>query len=134
MYYDYHNSVLYEEDFLYGFSAKLGSKDGELCWAQARTQMERELKGNILGQYRYDTVRSFDMSTSYSGVTYRYLLIPIYLGNYVYKTKSYPFYINGRSGKMTGKSPVSPLKVALAVTIGLAVAALAGLALYFLMK
>lgn len=35
---------------------------------------------------------------------------------------------------MAGKSPVSALKVALAVTIGLAVAALAGLALYFLMK
>ena len=42
--------------------------------------------------------------------------------------------IDQKRGKMAGKSPVSALKVALAVTIGLAVAALAGLALYFLMK
>ncbi len=134
MYYDYHNSVLYEEDFLYGFSARLGAQDGETCWAQARAQMETEVKRDILGQYSYDTVERFDMRTAYSGVTYRYLLIPIYLGNYFYKTKRYSFYINGRNGKMAGKSPVSALKVALAVTIGLAVAALAGLALYFLMK
>ena len=134
MYYDYHNSVLYEEDFLYGFSARLGAQDGETCWAQARAQMETEVKRDILGQYSYDTVERFDMRTAYGGVTYRYLLIPIYLGNYFYKTKRYSFYINGRNGKMAGKSPVSALKVALAVTIGLAVAALAGLALYFLMK
>ena len=132
MRYDYHNSVAYDDDFLYGFSALLYSKSGEACWQDARAEAESALRGQILSQYRYDVVQYLNVSTSYSRVTYKYMLLPMYTGNYTHESKTYSFYINGRSGKVKGKAPVSPVKAAIAAAIGVAVAVAVGLLVYFL--
>ena len=129
---DYHNSVAYDDDFLYGFSALLYSKSGEACWQDARAEAESALRGQILSQYRYDVVQYLNVSTSYSRVTYKYMLLPMYTGNYTHESKTYSFYINGRSGKVKGKAPVSPVKAAIAAAIGVAVAVAVGLLVYFL--
>lgn len=123
MHYDYNNSVVYEDDFLYGFSALLYSKSGETCWQEARTQAERTLRNKILAQYHYDTVKYLNVSTSYSDTTFKYMLLPMYTGNYTYNNKNYPFYINGRSGKVKGKAPVSPVKATIAGIIVTAIVA-----------
>lgn len=132
MHYDYHNSVTYNDDFLYGFSALLYSKSGETCWQEARTQAESSLRGQILSQYHYDVVQQLNVNTSYSRVTYKYMLLPMYTGNYTHESKTYSFYINGRSGKVKGKAPVSPIRAAIAAAIGVAVAVTVGLLIYFL--
>jgi hypothetical protein len=132
MRYDYHNSVAYDDDFLYGFSALLYSKSGEACWQDARAEAESTLRGQILSQYHYDVVQYLNVSTSYSRVTYKYMLLPMYTGNYTHESKTYSFYINGRSGKVKGKAPVSPVKAAIAAAIGVAVAVAVGLLVYFL--
>ena len=132
MRYDYHNSVAYDDDFLYGFSALLYSKSGEACWQDARTEAESALRGQILSQYHDDVVQYLNVSTSYSRVTYKYMLLPMYTGNYTHESKTYSFYINGRSGKVKGKAPVSPVKAAIAAAIGVAVAVAVGLLVYFL--
>lgn len=134
MYYDYHSCVEYTDDFLYGFSALLCSKNGETCWADARNQAERRIRQNILSRYHYDVVQYLNVRTSYSDVTFKYMLLPMYTGNYVYENKTYSFYINGRSGKVKGKSPVSPVKAAITAIIGVAAAVAVGLLCYFLLN
>ena len=124
MYYDYHSSVEYNDDFLYGFTALLYSRNGEACWAEARTKAEQSVRQGILSQYYHDTVAYLNVRTSYADVTYKYLLLPMYTGNYTYEKKTYSFYINGRSGKTKGKAPVSPVKAGIAAAIGGAVIAL----------
>lgn len=113
MSYDYSNSVAYNDDYLYGFSALLYSRNGEACWQDARAKAESSLRGKILSNYRYDVVQYLNVNTSYSNVTYKYLLLPMYTGNYTHKSKTYPFYINGRNGKVKGKAPVSPVKASI---------------------
>lgn len=132
MYYDYHSSVVYQEDFLYGFTALLYSKNGEACWADAQRQAENRVRQNILNQYRHDTVQYLNVRTSYANVTYKYMLLPMYIGSYTYKNKSYSFYINGRSGKTTGKSPVSAIKAIIATLAGAFVVVGIGLLIFFL--
>lgn len=132
MHYDYHGCVAYQEDFLYGFSALLYSRNGEICWKDAQRIAENNVRSGILSQYSHDTVQYLDVRTSYANVTYKYMLLPMYIGNYSYKNKPYSFYINGRSGKMTGKSPVSPFRVSLAVAIGAVLIAAVGLLVHFL--
>ena len=132
MHYDYHNSVAYEDDFLYGFSALLYTKSGETCWQEARAQAERVLRNQILAQYHYDEVSYLNVSTSYSGITFKYMLLPMYTGSYSYGEKTYSFYVNGRSGKVKGKAPISPVKVTIASLIVAAVAAGIAFLYYFL--
>lgn len=132
LYYDYHNCVEYNEEYLYGFSALLYSRDGATCWEEAREQAEKSIRSSILSKYRYDVVSYLNVKTKYANRTYKYLLVPMYTGNYRYREKSYSFYINGRSGKAKGSFPVSRLKVSLALVIGAAVLTAAAFLLHYL--
>ena len=57
------------------------------------------------------------------------MMLPLWVCAYVYRKKGYRFIINGRTGKSTGKSPVSPLKVAIAVLLAVGIVALIAWAL-----
>ena len=61
---------------------------------------------------------------------YKYILIPLYVGHCNWKTKLYNFFVNGFNGKVTGKAPVSPLKVGALVLLGIAV--IVGIVLLYL--
>jgi len=70
---------------------------------------------------RIDTYRDLNVQTSYSNQTYKHILLPIWLCTYLYKSKKYHFLINGQTGKISGKKPVSTAKVVLVVLLVLIV-------------
>ena len=61
------------------------------------------------------------VKTVYRNITYKYLMLPVWMSSFVYKGKVYQFMVNGRTGKVSGKAPISPLRVAIAILIGIAV-------------
>ena len=89
------------------------------CWSDAKDKMDAALRRNILSQYRYDVVGYLNVSTEHTGVTYKLELIPIWVGNFIFNKKPYNFFINGFNGKVTGKLPASPVRVSIAVLLGL---------------
>jgi len=125
-------SQAYSSDFLLGFSATQYSKTGQDCWNYARGVMQAQVKAAILSQYTYNVEGNVSLNMSCSNITYKYVLLPVYIGHYSYRKKLYNFFVNGRSGKVAGKAPVSPLRVGLTVLLGLI--ALAGLValIYFI--
>ena len=86
--------------------------------------MDGRIRAEIVSTLRCDVVDYLDVSTRHSAVTYKYLLLPIFYMVYRFKKKDYRVMINGSNGKTRGKTPVSPLRVAIAVILGLALAAL----------
>ena len=44
-------------------------------------------------------------------------MIPVWISAFEYKGKVYQFMVNGQSGKVGGRSPVSALRVCLAIFI-----------------
>ncbi|MGN0805445.1 MAG: hypothetical protein ACI4MC_00280 [Candidatus Coproplasma sp.] len=133
--FDTNQSQAYSSDYLMGFSAAQYSKSGQQCWEYARGVMQDQVKAAILRQYTYDKVGSFSMNMSCNDITYKYVLLPIYVGHYSYSKKLFNFFVNGRNGKVTGKAPVSPIRVGIAVLLGLiAVAGIAALIFFLVMK
>lgn len=61
-------------------------------------------------KYDHDEVDTFEASTTYSNRSFKYLLFPVFVGHHKFRNKIYNFYINGCTGKVSGKSPVSWLK------------------------
>ena len=110
---------VYEDKFLYGFMAYNSERPITDCWSDAKDKMDAALKRNILSQYRYDVVGYLNVSTEHTGVTYKLELIPIWVGNFIFNKKPYNFFINGLNGKVTGKLPASPVRVSIAVLLGL---------------
>ena len=73
-----------------------------------------------MNSYGYDVIDYLNVSTLHNEVKYKYVLLPVYQLDYKYKKKTYTVVINGNSGAVTGKSPVSPIRVAIAVILGIA--------------
>lgn len=122
--FDTRHSRAYTQEYLSGFTAEQNARPGTDCWEEAKDIIARRLRSKILAGYHYDVVSSFNLSTRYSDVTYKYVLLPVYVGHSTFRKKLYNFFVNGATGKVTGKAPVSPLKVLGVVLLGAAVVAL----------
>ena len=83
--FDTENSREYEEKYLYGFMAYHYDKKLEDCWGQAKATMDVKIRRNILRQYVYDKVAYLNVSTSHQRVTYKYVMLPVYVGNFNFK-------------------------------------------------
>ncbi len=116
--YDINTLVNFEQKLLTGYIAKRHEKDLPTSWCDAKSIMDGVLRKEILGQYSYDVVSDLNVDTTHSSVTYKYVLLPVYILNYKYRGKTYSLYVNGNTGMVTGKTPVSPLKIALTVLLG----------------
>ena len=121
--FDTENSNKYDEKFLLGYCAYHYDYSVKDCWSSAKTQIDSRLKKLILSQYSYDRVSYLNVSTRHDKVSYKYVMLPVYVGNYRYNKKTYNFYVNGETGKVGGKTPISPLKILLTVILGVAVVA-----------
>ena len=119
---------VYEKKFLAGYKANHYDKDIRTCWSEAKTMMDARIRRLIVERYNADKIGTLDVYTDHSKVTYKYVLYPIYRFNYNYKSKDYGVAVNGQTGAVVGKTPISPVRVLIAVVLG--VAALIGL--YFL--
>lgn len=110
MRYDYHNSVAYDDDFsLRLFGASVFEERRGVLAGRARGSGERAPRTDPLAV----SLRRGAVSQRQHFILPRHLQIYVaamYTGNYTHESKTYSFYINGRSGKVKGKAPVSPVK------------------------
>lgn len=128
--FDTQESKEYSTEFLHGYSAQSADKKGQDCWVTAQQIANSEIRSRILRKYTYDVVDYLNVNTAFCNVTYKYVLLPIYVGHCNWKQKLYNFFVNGKNGRVTGKTPVSALKVAIMILLGLAVVVGAFLLIY----
>lgn len=114
---------VYEEEFLLGFMAYHYDRDITECWGNAKSMIDKEIERRILSRYTYDRIAYFNVSTRHDRVTYKYIMLPVYVGNYNYNKKVYNYYVNGETGKVWGKTPLSVFKIAGTVILGLGILA-----------
>ena len=93
--FDTNNSMEYSQEYLSGFTANQFTK----CWDEAKSLIYNKVKASILAGYDYDIVSSFNVSVECNDITYKYLLLPVYVGHCSWKAKIYNFFVNGFNGK-----------------------------------
>ena len=104
--------VEYDKRYLAGFSASNYERDVDACWPDACQEMKAVIRREILNKYHADVVDYLHFDPGYHNVKFKYLLLPVYICNYFFEKKTYRFYVNGCSGKVVGKVPRSPAKIA----------------------
>lgn len=122
--YDTENLEAYNKDYIAGFVAERYDTSLSDGFDVAKGQMDDTIRKRIINSYSADVVDYLNVKTTYSNTKFHYMLLPLWVCAYVYRKKGYRFIINGRTGKSTGKSPISPLKVAFAVLVALGIIAL----------
>ena len=119
--------IPYNPKALAGFTAErysIGLKEGwEIAQSSIRSKLKSHIESYVKHHWSCDRVSSVRFSTLYNHITYKYILVPVWISSFQYKEKTYQFAVNGQTGKVGGKAPVSALRVILAVLIGIGIIA-----------
>ena len=118
-------SRVYRPEYVAGFVSErysIGLTDGwEKGKALIAARLQQEISAQVKRRHHADQVRNVRMNTIHSEVKYKCLLLPLWLSAFTYRDKPYRILVNGQTGKVGGKTPVSALRVALVVAAGIAV-------------
>ncbi|NUQ52632.1 MAG: hypothetical protein HUU19_08035 [Phycisphaerales bacterium] len=118
-----HELLPYADEYLAGFRAEaysVGLKEG---FADAQARMRPTIEGTIRRDIGGDHQRIGTTYITYSGVTFKHILVPVWVSAYRYAGKAYRFLVNARTGELSGDRPYSAAKITLAVLGALAVIA-----------
>jgi DNA-directed RNA polymerase subunit RPC12/RpoP len=121
----------FQPDFLSGFKTEryaVGLKEGLNA---AKGLMEPEIFQLIRRDIGGDHQQVLQKHTQYSAITFKHLLLPVWVAHYRYQEKLFQILVNGRSGKVAGERPWSVAKIAALV---LAILAVIGLILFVVAK
>ena len=85
----------------------------------SQTQMKQKLYDMCAAQVPGDTHRNLEISPTFSGQTFKHVLVPVWLLTYIYGNKPWQVVVNGYTGLMAGDYPKSPWKIAALVLLAL---------------
>lgn len=107
--------VGYKPEYLSGFYAErysIGLREG---WGIAGNMIKDRIHEGIIREINADEVRNLHVDTKHRNIKYKHILLPIWISSYSYKNKIYHFMMNGQTGEVGGKAPLSPAKVLLLI-------------------
>jgi DNA-directed RNA polymerase subunit RPC12/RpoP len=117
----------YDARFLAGFRAERYTVDLKAGWEIARRAMQQECIRRCSRDVPGDTQRMLQVRTSFFGQSFKLAVLPVFVMGYRYGERHFHVLINGYTGKVQGKAPLSGAKLAL--LIGAGVLLIAGLIL-----
>ncbi|HYG74557.1 MAG TPA: hypothetical protein VEK08_06090 [Planctomycetota bacterium] len=103
--------VPYSPEYLSGFAAERYVVQCEEGWATAKGVIKDALYDAVRGEIGGDEQRVHSINTAYSGITYKHILLPLWLSCYRYGQKTYCFQVNGQTGEVRGARPYSFWKI-----------------------
>jgi len=120
--------INFDNRYLLGWDTELYQKDLKAGYEIADRKMDDFIHHACAGRIPGDTYRNLRIKTEKHRHTFKHLLLPLWIAGYTYNSKIFQFIVNGQSGKISGKKPVSWIKITLLIIV---VAILAGLIYYF---
>ncbi len=118
---DMEQLVDFKPDYLSGFRTERYQIDLQQGFSLAQELMQPTLRHLIGRDIGGDEQRIDSMQTQYSGLTFKHVLLPIWVAAYRYQNRLYRILINARTGEVQGNRPYSAFKIALAIIGGLIV-------------
>ena len=116
----------YSPEFVAGFRAEGYTVDLDEGFIEARAKMDAMITRDIRFDIGGDKQRITSAKTTVKDVTFKHILLPVWMAAYKYRGKTYRFVVNGQTGTVKGERPYSSVKITIAVIIGLIVALAVG--------
>lgn len=119
--YPFHLNSLkpYHQEYLLGWSAKAYDEDMTRSYSLFRQYIDGRIEQACEELLREDTFRNLSVETEYSKETFKHMLLPVWHCQYLFKGKPYFYIVNGQTGKIYGKKPLSVTKITIAVIIAI---------------
>ncbi len=114
--------VPYKTEFLAGFAAEEYTLDPDSMWGTARDTMKSHEWQACRRELGGDTYRNLGVHTTLQDPTWKHILLPIYMANYLHGERQFHFLVNGQTGEVKGTAPISWPKIVAMVGIGIGAA------------
>jgi len=113
----------FKEEYLSGFRAEkysIGVKEG---FKIAKETMDAEIRELVKTDIGGDEQKIHNVKTRFDKISFKHILLPLWMSSFRYKNKVYRFVVNGVTGELQGNRPWSWKKIMLLILIIAAVIA-----------
>ncbi len=107
----------YAPRFLAGFRAEGYQIDLPEGYTLARGKMDQIILRDIRFDIGGDHQRVHSVDTKVKDVTFKHILLPVWMAAYKFRGKTYRFVVNGQTGRVQGERPWSAWKIFFAVAL-----------------
>lgn len=107
--------VPYTDAYLSGFTTESYVVDLAQGFEAAKSVMDATIRQSVHRDIGGDVQRISTLDTRYEDLTFKHVLLPLWISTYRYRGKPYRFVVNARTGAVQGERPWSAAKIALAV-------------------
>lgn len=104
-----------DDAYLAGFRAESYAVGLEQGFELAKDVMEERIRAEVRRDIGGDHQRVHSLQTAYSGLSFKHVLLPLWISSYRFGGKVYRFLVNARTGEVQGERPWSWVKIAFAV-------------------
>ncbi|MEM8569918.1 MAG: primosomal protein N' (replication factor Y) - superfamily II helicase [Pseudomonadota bacterium] len=113
----------YDSRYLAGFRSEAYTVPVSEAFGDAQEIMKAVITQDIRCDIGGDRQRVVNMDTDLGRVSFKHILLPVWIAAYRYRGTSYRFAVNGRTGIVEGQRPWSPVKIAIAIVVACILAA-----------
>jgi DNA-directed RNA polymerase subunit RPC12/RpoP len=103
--------VPFDAKYLAGFRAERYSVDLKAGWDIALRGIHTELHTRCGRDVPGDTHRMLQVASNFWGQSFKHVLLPVYVMSYRFKDQPFNVLINGSTGEVRGKAPLSWVKI-----------------------
>ena len=121
----------YADEYLSGFQSESYTTDLRAGFNLAKDKMVPDIDSKIRWDIGGDEQRIHSKTTYYQNITFKYILLPVWISAYRFKDRTFQFLVNARTGEVQGERPWSWIKITLLVIF---ILALIGVIVYFANK
>ncbi|BFU46473.1 hypothetical protein [Krasilnikovia sp. MM14-A1004] len=113
----------YRPEFLAGHETLRYDVEPEAGLASAQSRMAEVIEGDCRDDIGGDEQRVGSVHTDYADVTFKLMLLPVWLACYLHAGRTFNILVNGCTGEVAGERPYSVPKIVAAVVAALVVIA-----------
>jgi DNA-directed RNA polymerase subunit RPC12/RpoP len=116
------DSINFNPELLVGWESEVYNVEVDKGYRIAEIEMDARNRSKASSALGGDTQRFLSVESKYSDQTFKLLLLPVWMASYTFKGKEYSFTVNGQTGKVYGKKPISAIKIILLIIVISAIA------------
>lgn len=125
---DMSNLTAYQDGYLSGFVSESYQIDLPQGFEVAKGLMEGTIRATIYADIGGDHQRVNWLQTRYDNITFKHILLPVWISAYRLYDRTFRFLVNARTGEVQGDRPYSWVKITLLIVTILIVLAMVMLA------
>jgi LSD1 subclass zinc finger protein len=103
--------VPYQDEYITGFQAEAYQVGLKAAFVIGKQLIDGKVEQLVRADIGGDHQRISSLNTQYSHLTFKHILLPMWVSAYLYGGKTYRFVVNGQTGEVQGESPKSGWKI-----------------------